>query len=114
MASRKRTTRKSTSTSRFFFTAPPRNWREPEVTLGEPKPIPEKRPEIIQKILSKLEAQPEGFRQDYSNGEFISSSLCIAKTFEDCKKVRTLDTNSYTVHFDEANGLYWRHGGFFD
>ena len=113
MASKKRRTTRSNPS--FYFTAPSRSgWREPEVKLGEPKPIPESRPEVLAKILAKLEAQPEGFRQDYSNGEFISSSLCIAKTFEACKKVRTLDTNSYTVHHDEKNGLFWRHGGFFD
>lgn len=112
MASRKRRTTRSASS--FFFTAPSRGYREPEVTLGKPEPIPERRPEILEKILKKLEAQPEGFRQDYSNGEFISSSLCIAKTFEACKAVRTLDTSSYTVHYDEKNQLFWRHGGCFD
>ena len=112
MASKKRSTRKSTAS--FFMTAPVRGWREPPVTLGTPQPIPEKRPEILAKIVAKLEAQPEGFRQDYSNGEFISSSLCIARTFEACKAVRTLDTNSYTVHYDEVNKLFWRHGGCFD
>jgi len=110
MASKKR----GRSTGLYFTRPSFGSYREPEVTLGAPQVIPEKRPNVLEKILKRLEEKPEGFRFDYSNGEFTSSSLCIAKTFEDCKNVRTLDTNSYTVHHDEANNLFWRHGGCFD
>ena len=86
----------------------------PTVTLGPEAPIPEKRSATLAKIKARLVECPGGFRFSYSNGEFITSSLCIAKTFEDCKAVRTLDTNSYVVHYDPATELFWRHGGFFD
>ena len=87
-------------------------YREPAVTRGEDKPIPENRPEVLQKILAKLQEGP--FLQQYSNGEFTSSSIAVAKTFEECKNVRVLETPGYTVHFDPVNNLFWRRGGCFD
>jgi hypothetical protein len=90
------------------------HYREPTVTRGPDQALPEKRPNVIEKIKARLVEKPKGFRFDFSNGEFISSSLCIASTFEDCKAVRTLDTSSYTVHFDPTLKVFWRHGGCFD
>jgi len=97
-----------------FFTAPSRGYREPTVTLGTEMPIPEKRPEVLAKIVARLEEKPEGFRFNYSNGEFITSSLACARTFEGCAKVASLDTSDYTVHFDPVTKIYWRNTGCFD
>lgn len=110
----KTTSEKARARGRKMRRAYDLQWHPPAVTLGEPKAIPEPRPEVLAKIVARMDAEPTGFLFTYSNGEFISSSLCIARTFEDCKAVRTLDTSSYTVHFDAATKLFWRHGGFFD
>jgi len=99
-----------------FFTSPSpgRGSWPPPVTKGPNAPIPEKRPEVLAKIIARLEEKPQGFRFNYSNGEFISSSLCVARTFEDVAKVEALDTPDYKAYYDEANKLWWRHGGCFD
>ncbi len=88
-------------------------YREPAVTQGPDQPIPETRPEVLARIKERLEREG-AFRQEYSNGEFISSSLAVGKTFEACKAVRTLDGAGYTVHWDEKNQLFWRRTGCFD
>lgn len=118
MATKKRATkgRSVRGGKRFvgpFLTSPSWGWREVEVTLGEPKPLPESRPEIISKIIDRLNRDGP-FRQQYSNGEFVTSSLAIARTFEEAKAVPTLDTSSYTVHYDAALNVYWRRTGSFD
>lgn len=116
MAAKKRATKGRSVRKKspgYFLTSPMRGYREPEVTLGEPKPLPETRPEIVAKIVARLDATGP-FRQNYSNGEFITSSLAIARTFEEAKAVQALDTSSYTVHYDENLKIYWRRTGSFD
>lgn len=96
-----------------FWTGGGRGFREPAVTRGEDKPVPERRPEILTKIVKKLDdAGP--FLQQYSNGEFTSNSLAVARTLEECKAVRVLESPGYQVHYDPVNNLFWRHGGCFD
>lgn len=87
-------------------------WREPAVTRGPNMPLPESRPEIVAKILARLENGP--FLQQYSNGEFTSSSIAVGRTLEACKGVRVLECAGYTVHYDEKLDLFWRRGGSFD
>lgn len=88
-------------------------YREPTVTLGEPKPMPEKRQDVIDRMLSRL-AEQGPFLMQFSNGEFVSSSIALARTFEECAKVRVLEAPGYTVHHDEKLGVFWRRGGSFD
>lgn len=83
------------------------------LTDGGPKPLPESRPHILARMQTEVNAHTF-FRQDYSNGEFISSSLCVANTFSNLAKCRTLEAPGYTAHWCEANKLWWRRGGSFD
>jgi hypothetical protein len=67
-------------------------------------------------MLTALEGVvPKGHRQNFSNGEFISSSLIIGKTFEAVAD-RTLDLDGagYVAHYDPVLKIYWRPGGCFD
>lgn len=89
------------------------SYREPAVTLGTPMPIPEVRSEVLQKIDERLDTKGP-FLQEYSNGEFTSSSLAVARTFDECKAVRTLDGAGYTIHHDAVLNIYWRKGGCWD
>lgn len=88
------------------------NWR-PTVTKGHDLPIPESRPDVLQKILKRLDKEGP-FLQRYSNGEFITSSIAVARTLEECKKVQVLDCAGHVIHYDPVNKLFWRHGGSFD
>jgi hypothetical protein len=88
------------------------SYREPAVTRGPDKAIPETRQPVLAKILEKLEKGP--FLQQYSNGEFTSSSIAVGLTLEACKGVRVLECAGYTVHYDPVLELFWRHGGSFD
>lgn len=87
-------------------------YREPAVTLGEPKPMPEARPEVVAMIVERLEKG--AFLQQYSNGEFTSSSIAVARSFEKCKNVQVLECAGYTVHHDVTLAIFWRRGGSFD
>lgn len=89
------------------------NYREPVVTRGEDKPIPEDRQEILEKIDRRLDTEGAHL-QRYSNGEFTSSSLAVGRTFEDCVSVQVLETPGYTIHYDACLNLFWRRGGCFD
>lgn len=88
-------------------------YREPSVTQGPDQPIPETRPEVLEKIVERLTTEGAHL-QRYSNGEFTVSSLAVGLTFEDCKGVQVLETPGYTVHYDKALGIYWRQGGCWD
>ncbi len=90
-----------------------RPYREPSVTQGPDQPIPETRPEVLEKIVERLTTEGAHL-QRYSNGEITTSSLAVGLTFEDCKGVQVLETPGYTVHFDRALGVYWRQGGCWD
>ena len=90
-----------------------RPYREPEVVQGPDAPIPEERPDVLEKILNRLTTEGAHLQQ-YSNGEFTTSSLAVGLTFDDCKGVQVLETPGYTVHYDKALGLFWRQGGCWD
>jgi hypothetical protein len=90
-----------------------RDWDYRQVKAGPDMPIPESRPDVLKKIQERLDAEGS-FRQNYSNGEFISSSIAVSRTFEGCKSVQVLECPGYTIHFDSAQNLYWRRGGCFD
>jgi len=75
--------------------------------------IPETRKDVLKKIVAKLDKDGP-FLQHYSNGEFTTSSLAIAKTFDECARVQVLECPGYTVHYDEILDLFWRRGGCFD
>lgn len=88
-------------------------YREPPVTQGPDMPIPEARPEVLEKIVDRL-AKEGAFLQRYSNGEFTASSLALGLTLEGCMGVQVLETPGRTVHFDKELGFYWRQGGCWD
>lgn len=98
-----------------FLTAPSRRggYREPPVTRGADAPLPESRHDVRARLLARLDREG-AFRQDYSNGEFTSSSLVVARTMEDALRVAVLEAPGYTVHFDAVNNVFWRRGGSFD
>lgn len=76
-------------------------------------PIPESRPDVLKKIQERLDAEGS-FRQNYSNGEFISSSIAVSRTFEGYRGVEVLECPGYTIHHDVEHNLYWRRAGCFD
>lgn len=88
-------------------------YREPTVTRGPDMPIPETRPDVLKGMLDRLDREG-AFLKRYSNGEFTSSSLAIARTEHECKRVQVLECPGYTVHFDAANNVFWRRGGCWD
>lgn len=96
--------------ARFGWAGGSRGYREPEVKRGEDLLIPETRQEVLSRIIEKLD-KDDPFLQQYSNGEFTSSSLTVAYSFEECKKVRVLETPGYTVHKDPILGIFWRRCG---
>ena len=87
-------------------------YEKPDLMLAEPAPLPENREGVLNSIKERL--KKGSFRQDYGNGEFICSSLCIAKTLEELKRVETLEGESFVAHYDEKLEVYWRQGGCFD
>jgi hypothetical protein len=98
-----------------FFTAY-HPYRLPAVRNGEDKPLPENRKDVIARMIASLALKPEkGYRQNYTNGEFISSSLIIGHSLKAVSD-RTLDLDgaSDTAHFDPELRLWWRAGGCFD
>jgi len=88
-------------------------WVAPTVVRGADKPIPETRPEILERMVERLTTKG-AYLHRYSNGEFTSSSLALGLTLEDCRGVQVLETPGTTIHFDWALGVFWRHGGSFD
>ena len=88
-------------------------WDYRQLKAGPDMPIPEDRPEILEKIQARLD-KDGSFLQQYSNGEFTSSSLAISRTFDGCRGVHVLECPGYTIHFDAAQNLWWRRGGCFD
>jgi hypothetical protein len=101
--------------SRVFLTCGSRRdmWDYHQVTAGSDQGIPESRPDVLKKIQERLDAEGS-FRQNYSNGEFISSSIAVSRTFEGCKSVQVLECPGYTIHHDVEHDLYWRRAGCFD
>jgi hypothetical protein len=85
-------------------------WRGRGVEPGQDQALPESRPDVLKSIQERLDNEG-AFLQRYSNGEFISSSYAIGRTYEECSRVPVLETPGYTVHFDAANNLYWHRGG---
>ena len=74
----------------------------------------ESREELLIKFLVELDTK-NSFRQNYSNGEFICSSLIIGKTFKSvCDEKLELDGAHSVAYFDEELSLWWREGGYFD
>jgi len=111
------------------------NWRtyNTTVTRGEDAPLPEKREAILEKILTRLSLAENAhekekldrnlpplhtnpaIRQDYSNGEFTSSSIIVSRTEKGAmRKDLELEVAERTVHFDAQLKLWWRQGGSFD
>lgn len=85
---------------------------------GGAKELPESREDIRNSILDKLADAPAGtdaIRQDYSNGEFISSSLIVGTTLESVQNRKLdLDGADHTAYYDAELGVYWRRGGSWD
>lgn len=90
-----------------------RPYAAPAVTQGPDMPIPEARPDVLEKIVDRVTAEG-AFLQRYSNGELTVSSLAVGLTFEACKGVPVLEAPGHTVHYDKALGLYWRRAGSWD
>lgn len=94
-----------------------RTLRLPKVQMGGKDKLPESRSEVIFKILDRLTGAgaPEAIRQEYSNGEFITSSLIIGTTLAAVSdRKHDLDGAGHTAYFDPDLGLWWRRGGCFD
>lgn len=87
---------------------------EPAIVRGADKAIPETREDVLSSIIDRLTAKdaPAAITQNYSNGEFISSSLIVGLTAAAVAN-RSLEHEcaGYTIHFDAALGLFWRTGG---
>ena len=88
-------------------------WDYRQVKAGPDEPIPEDRPDVVDKIKARLD-KDGSFLQHYSNGEFTSSSVAFSRTYEGCKSVQVLECPGYTIHHDTALDIYWRRGGCFD
>ena len=83
---------------------------------GSDAALPEARIEVRERLIDRLLSDASGaVRQDYSNGEFITSSFIVALTFEAaCAKRLELEGADPVVHFDPDLTLYWRRGGWQD
>lgn len=82
------------------------------VTRGDDEELPEQREEVVEQLTDL--ALSGGGLQRFSNGEFISSSLAVGVTFEDCARVPVLDGASHLVHFCPKTEIFWRRGGCMD
>jgi hypothetical protein len=109
MKARKSTGRKS----RVVLSGRRHDWDYYQVKAGPDMPIPENRPDVLKKINARLD-EKGAFLQQYSNGEFTSSSLAIGRTFDECRSVQVLECAGYTIHHDPVLDIYWRKGGCFD
>lgn len=100
----------------IFWTVPDKNYRPPDITKGTPKAIPETRKDVVKKILKRVkDAKGKSIRFDYSNGEFITSSLVVGPTFNSVTdRSIDLDTSYDIAHRDSKLKVWWRHGGFSD
>jgi hypothetical protein len=100
--------------SNLFWTSPV-PYSLPSVKRGDEKSLPENRPAIIEKIRRRLEEEKKAIRQNYSNGEFITSSIIIGTRFEEVADRRMeLDGAANEAHYDPKLGWWWRRGGCFD
>ena len=88
----------------------------PRVRDGGELALPESRPDVITRILQRLDEASGGpTRQDYSNGEFVSSSLILGRTLAQVADRRMdLEAAGHTAHWDPKLGLWWRRGGSWD
>jgi len=91
-------------------------YRIPPVKKGTESPLPESRSDVILKMQNGLgDVAPKAYRQNFSNGEFISSSLIIGITFEAvADRSLDLENASDTAYYDPQLKLWWRRGGCFD
>ncbi len=86
---------------------------------GGEKQLSENRDEVVARMLERLKAEEakgnKAYRQDYSNGEFVSDSIIIGRTFAAVAS-RKLDYECAgdEAYFDPALQIYWRRGGSFD
>lgn len=93
------------------------NALNPSVTDGGQRSLPESREDIVSKIMDQLTASgaKPAIRQEYSNGEFISSSLIVGTSFAAvADRALDLDGAQHVAFFDSDLGLWWRRGGCFD
>lgn len=98
-----------------FWTVPSRGYTPPPVKKGDTRPLPEKRKTVLDKIMKRLDEEKRAIRQEYSNGEFISSSIIVGKKFEEvADRKLELDGGGDEAHFDPELKLWWRKGGCFD
>lgn len=103
--------------AKFTFSSR-RGFSQPHVVLGPDKPIPETRAEILERMVDAV-TDPgnasQAYRQNFSNGEFISRSLIVGATFgAAANRGLDLDGAGHVVHRDPGTGLFWRTGGSFD
>ena len=76
--------------------------------------IDERREHILDKISRELETA-EAYRQNYSNGEFISNSLIVGRTFEAVSgRELELDGAARVAFHDVKRNWWWRQGGCWD
>jgi hypothetical protein len=86
----------------------------PKIINGGEKPLPETREEVLNKYVPRLE-EKDPVSIHYSNGEFISRSLILSKSFYGiCNRSLDLESSSFTAFLDEEKKLWWREGGCFD
>jgi len=89
-------------------------YKPPTVSLGGEQPLPEKREDIVLKMLCALDTSPV-YRQDFSNGEFTSNSLIVSKTVAGIgDRSKDLECAGDVAYFDPALKIFWRQGGCFD
>lgn len=95
------------------WSLPSSGYRQPQIRDGGKKKVPEKRDEILIKVLVKLDEQ-DPFRQSYGR-EFVEDSIIFSKTFKGvCDRKIEFDAASDTAYFDSELEIWWRKGGFFD
>ena len=81
---------------------------------GPNEAIPEHRTEVLQRMMEKVK-ESGVYRQNYSNGEFISRSTIISATEKGiCNRGYDLDGAADEYHWDPAAQVFWRSGGSFD
>lgn len=92
-----------------------RPYRFPPIVDAGIMPLPEKRADVVKKMLGNLSETKTVFRQNYSNGEFITSSTIIGKTFADVSdRALDLECAGNSAYFDDKLEIWWRTGGSFD
>lgn len=89
-------------------------WRPPTVKNGGSQPLRETRPDVLERMLARLEKEGT-YRQDYSNGEFTSRSVVLSKTFEGAADRKwDLECAHDVAHFDSKLVVWHRETGSFD